>query len=305
MQGGAGFASAGSAALPGALADVQFTLDVTLPAGAERLECMYAAMPSDRGVIAVPSAESHYTPGSHHLLAYRTDLTSIPFDRHGIWDCTNDASWIQHDRGSYYEAQQPDSHRELPPGVAHEFQPGEVILLQSHYVNTTDAAIAAHVVLTLHTVELATITQQAGSIIFSNLNILIPAHSKWRVTMSCKLPQDIHPAELWSHMHKQAVSFIATSDDATAGTALGNSLYTELDWSEPQPRIYPGDPPITLHAGTNITFTCDYENNTNKLISYGESAQTNEMCIFHGIYWPRMAANAEQCRDGKTSARAL
>jgi hypothetical protein len=296
--------SAGSAPLAGALPDITFTLDTLVPAGKELLECEYVAMPSDRGTIAVPSAESHFTPGSHHLLAYRTDLTTLPTDQVGVWDCTN-GGWAQHDRGSYYEAQQPDSHRELPPGVAHEFKPGEVLLLQSHYVNTTDADVDAHVVLTLHTVDISTITQEAGSIIFSNANISIAPHSKLRVTMTCPIPSDFHPAELWSHMHKDAVNFVANTSDTTQAAVLGDSLYQESDWSEPQPRMYPYDPPVTLHAGSTVTFSCDFDNETDNTITYGDSALTNEMCILHGMYWPRMASSAEMCMGGKTSRMVL
>jgi Copper type II ascorbate-dependent monooxygenase, C-terminal domain len=300
----AGSGSAGTGYVPSGLPDVQFTLDVTVPAGQELLECQYVAMPSDRGVIAVNSAESHYTPGSHHLLAYRTDLTALPTDHVGVWNC-NDGAWFVHDKGSYYEAQQPDSHRELPPGIAHKFQPGEVVLMQAHYVNTTAADIKAHVTLALHTMEVAKVTSEAGTILFSNVNISLAPHSKSRVTMTCTVPQDFHPAELWSHMHKRASNFVASTNDAAASTALGGMLYVEPDWSEPKPRIYPFDPAITIKSGSTITFSCDFDNDTDKTITYGDSAQTNEMCIFHGMYWPRMPAAAEGCRGGMSSHMAL
>ena len=291
---------------PSGLPDIVFNLDVIIPMGAELLECKYVQMPLDRGVIAVPAAESHYTSGSHHLLAYRTDLTSIPLGQEGTWNCNNGGSFL-HNKGSYYEAQQPDSHRELPPGIAHKFQPGEVVLLESHYVNTTGGALDAHVSLTLHTMDVAKVEQEAGTIIFNNLNISVPAHQKQRVTMTCTLPADFHPAALWSHMHKQGINFVATTDDAEAAAALGDSLYTEPSWSEPQPRIYPYDPPITIHAGKKITFSCDYENNTDRILTFGESAVTNEMCLLHGMYWPRMPAGSggEGCRGGVTTRTAL
>src|SRR5262245_38666054 len=58
--------------------DITFNLDATIPVGEEQFKCVYAQVPADRGVIAVPSVESHYTPGSHHLLVYRSDLTQVP-----------------------------------------------------------------------------------------------------------------------------------------------------------------------------------------------------------------------------------
>ena len=285
------------------LPDVEFGFDVVVPAGKELLKCIYAAFPSDRGVIAVPSAESEYTPGSHHLLAYRSDLTAdqIPPDKTGVWDC-NDSSWEIHDRGSYYEAQDPHASRDLPEGVAHKFQPGEVVILQAHYLNSSDADLDAQVKLTLHTVDPARVVHEAGSIIFADLNISVPPHSRARASMTCTLPQDFHPVLLWSHMHRRGVHFIAETDDAQAASILG-PLFEEDDWSEPQPREF-FDPSVVLPKGSHITFTCDYENDSDRTLRYGTSAETNEMCILHGMYWPRMTSG-ERCPGGVTKTMTL
>ena len=308
---GNGGTSALGAATPAPLAptlsglpNVEFGFDVTIPAGKEMLKCKYVAFPSDRGVIAVPSAESHYTPGSHHMLAYRSDLTAdtIPFNQTGVWDCT-DGSFELHDKGSYYEAQEPDSYRDLPVGVAHKFQPGEVLILQAHYVNVTPSDLDARVQLTLHTIDPARVVHEAGSIIFSDLNITIDAHSRARVSMTCTLPQDVYPVLLWSHMHKRGVAFHAETDDSDAAAVLG-PLYAEDDWSEPAPREFL-DPAVALSKGSRITFTCEYANDTNRVLTFGNSAETNEMCILHGMYWPRMTSGAERCIGGLTKVTPL
>jgi hypothetical protein len=290
----------------GAFPDVVFGFQAHVPQGSEMLRCIWAQMPTDRGVIAVPSAESHYTPGSHHMLAYRSDLTAIPNGQTGVWDC-DDGAWQIHDTGSYYEAQQPDSSRSLPPGVAAEFQPGEILILQAHYVNTSENDIDAHVQLIMHTVDVATVQAEAGSILFSDGNIMIAPHAKARMQMTCPIPLDINLALLWSHMHSRAVDFNASTDDMAAMDALGGTLYHESDWSEPQPRTFPDDPPVVIHAGSHITFACDYENDTDSTFTYGNSAETNEMCILHGMYWPRMKTvpGAEGCRGGKTTRTSL
>ena len=284
---------------PTPLPDIVFEMESTVDPGGEALMCIYAQMPTDRGVIAVPSAESVFTPGSHHMLAYRSDLTSIPSGQTGVWNCA-DGSWMVHQRGSYYEAQQPVSRRDLPPGVAHRFQPGEVVIMQTHYLNPGTDPLDAHAQLTLHTVDVSTVPNEAGSLIWSDINIYVPPGARSRSTMKCPLPTDIHPALLWSHMHKQGSNFVATTDDDAAADMLG-TLYSENDWAEPQPRAYPYDPPATLHAGTHVTFSCDFANPNSYTLTFGQSAETNEMCILHGMYWPRMSSSAEQCLTGTTS----
>src|ERR1700754_2645866 len=87
---GSSSVSTGQGALD--LSPIKFEMDIDVPVGQELLKCIYAQMPTDR-VTAIGSAESHYTPGSHHLLVYRSDLTAVPADNQGVWDC-QDGSWI-------------------------------------------------------------------------------------------------------------------------------------------------------------------------------------------------------------------
>jgi Copper type II ascorbate-dependent monooxygenase, C-terminal domain len=279
------------------LEPLEYEFDVDVPAGAELFKCIYAQTPTDRAT-AVASAESHYTPGSHHLLAYRTSLREIPAGSEGAFDCDDGAiNFVQ--RGSYYEAQQPDERRDLPPGIAHKFEPGEVILIQSHYINPSEEDIAANVQLILHQTDPETVEQEAGTLFFNNVRLQIPPRSKVKVTMTCPLSDDIHPGLLWSHMHKRGVRFTATTDDAEAAEVLG-TLYESSDWAEPQPREYPTD--VVLHAGTNIIYSCEYDNDSDIAYRFGESAEHNEMCILHGMYWPRMAGFGENCLSGFRSA---
>ena len=278
---------------------VSFEMAIKVPAGAELHRCMYARFPDDRGVVAVPSVESHYTPGSHHLLAYRTDLTDIPEGREGLLDCF-DSGAARDERGSYYEAQQPDMERDLPPGIAHEFQPGEVLVLEAHYINATQNDLDANVALIAHTMDVADVKEEAGTIFFNDLDIEVPPHGTSHSQMTCTLPQDIMLAQLWSHMHSRGVKFVVETDDEDAQATLG-TLYSETDWSEPKPRIYPSDPPVVLHSGTHISFGCDFKNDTDMTFEFGQSAEINEMCILHGMYWPRMPRESEQCWDGETS----
>ncbi len=283
--------------------NVTFQFDTQVPAGQEQFKCIYGQFPTD-GITAVAGAESHYTPGSHHLLAYRSDLKEIPDGQTGVWDC-RDGSWFVHQRGSYYEAQQPNEERDLPEGIAHKFQPGEVIILQAHYINTTDSDIDAHVELKLHTVDLEDVREEAGTIYFNDTNIEVPPHARAGVTMTCPIPQDINLAFLWSHMHARGTRFVVKTDDPVAAERLGEVLLEEKDWAEPKPREYPEGEQNELHAGSHITFSCEFQNDTDNAFRFGNSAETNEMCILHGMYWPRMSQLSEQCILGRMTAKQV
>jgi hypothetical protein len=277
------------------LEPVEFSMSAHIGAGKETQRCLNVRMPDDRGVMAVPAAESHYTPGSHHFLVYRTGGTEMPPGGDKIHECavTEQVLGLE---GTYYEAQQPDEERVLPEGVAHLFEPGEVLLLTSHYLNTTEEDVDASVDFKLHTISPDAVEHEAGSIFFYNYDIVLPPNSERTVTRTCPITQEINLALLWGHMHKRGLEFRARTDDARAIERVGD-LYDTSEWNEPPARAYPTDPPVRLHVGATITYQCDFKNDTPNTIVQGQSAATNEMCILHGMYWPR-ARELEGCLGG-------
>jgi hypothetical protein len=52
---------------------------------------------------------------------------------------------------------------------------------------------------------------------------------------------------------------------------------------------------MTVHAGSTISYQCYFDNPTDDTFVYGPSADTNEMCILHGMYWPRLDPATEFC----------
>jgi hypothetical protein len=279
--------------------DIVFTMDGHVDAASEAFSCVYVRMPTDRGTIAVPSAESHYTPGSHHFLAYRTSYTAIPDGGDTDHPCT-DAEQIENITGSYYEAQTPDARRDLPPGVAHLFKPGEILLLTAHYLDASASGYDTHVSFQLHTVDPSTIAHEAGSFFFYNWEISVPPASQVTVTRTCPIAKDVNLALLWSHMHARGISFTATTDDAVTAQQAGD-LYDTTTWSEPTPRVFGETPPVVVHGGSTITYSCTYRNTTASTFVQGPSAATNEMCILHGMYWPRLDSNTELCLGGTST----
>jgi hypothetical protein len=282
-----------------AFPDIVFSMTGHVDANGEMLDCVYVRMPHDRGRIAVGSAESTFTVGSHHFLVYRTSYSAIPKGGGSVHPCT-DAEQFSGITGSYYEAQTPKVERTLPPGVAHIFKPGEVLLMTAHYLNVTGSGFDTQVTFRLHTEDVAKVTHEAGSIFFYNPVINVPPYSEVTVTRTCPLDQDIEPALLWSHMHSRGIHFTATTDDVEAVERVGD-LYDSTTWSEPSARTFPDHPPVTLHAGSSVTYSCTYRNTTAQTFVSGQSAATNEMCILHGMYWPRLASPTELCAYGVSS----
>ena len=301
------------------LPDLTYSMTGRIDAGAEAMFCMYIQMPLDQKT-AIPSAESHYTPGSHHFLAFRTTLTEIPPGEDVSHLCGEPGETIatiggknglssgessEGNNGSYYEAQVPNARRDLPPGVAHVFEPGEIMILTAHYFNVTDVAIDSTIEFRLHRMDPEKVEQEAGTFFLLNTQLNIPARMEVTTTRNCPIPSDINLGLLWSHMHARGHSFRAWTDDPTAAMQLGGDVYSEPGpegWEDPHVQIYPTDPPITLHAGTNLMISCTYRNETDQAFKFGLSAATAEMCLLHGMYWPRLDSATERCTNGKTTS---
>ncbi len=67
-------------------------------------------------------------------------------------------------------------------------------------------------------------------------------------------------------------------------------LYQTTTWSEPKPSLF--DPPMVLKAGDPLHFSCSFTNTGTAPLTFGESALTNEMCIFTASFYPVPAGQA-------------
>ena len=238
-----------------------------VPAGGETFKCQNFKNPFGADA-EVRLWESHMAPGSHHLLVfYKDNLSDGP-----LADC----SGLEFD-ASPYSAQTPDATIGYPDGVAALMPAGKGLRLASHYLNTTPNEITAEVRLTIHKARPGTVTAHAGVYFFLNPNIFLkPSPDPQQVTQTCTLKQDMTVLYALGHMHRHATNMTATVD--------GMPLYATDSWDNSP--FQPLMPSVALKAGQKITYTCTFLNNTNGYLTFGESARTNEMCIFEGQFYP-------------------
>jgi hypothetical protein len=288
----------GAAPDPNALA---FHVETTVKPGTEAQLCKFIALPKDRGELAVTSADHTYTEGSHHFLVYRTSMTEIPSGGGDLVSC-DDTEWMSTVRGVAYAAQAPTGDLTLPEGVSQRFTPGEVLLVQVHYVNASQADLDAKVDFTFHTAPADSAKIEAGVLFFFNPIIDVPPHGTSSAALSCPIPEDVNLLFAASHMHRRGASF-----EAHQGGQPEGSLYTSKTWSEPVPRTFsPTDASAKVAKGASISYSCSYQNSDDQRYIAGPSAQHDEMCMFIGMYYPKLDTATELCWNGtaKTTGTA-
>ncbi|HZU82796.1 MAG TPA: hypothetical protein VE987_07765 [Polyangiaceae bacterium] len=268
---------------------VTFSMHEQVPGGTEQFRCQLVTMPA--GTAGYVIAGQHtFTPGSHHMLLYKTDFTSVPADQQGVFDCADETGIMGHIRGVVYGAQTPQGNMQYPDGVGLPYQAGEILLLQTHYLNAGVSALDAGVNLTL-TVRPDGVTNPAGVFFFYDPFIDVPAGARGKATMRCAVPHDVTLLGAGSHYHKRGVGYAAYVD-APSGAPAATPFYTSSDWSNP--RTLATNLPIA--AGSHIRFECDYDNTQGTQDYYaGPSAANNEMCMFIGVYYPDLGVGSDFC----------
>lgn len=239
--------------------------------GAEVYKCQNFVNPFG-GDVEVSAFESHMTGGSHHLLLfYENGAEDSPLE---------DCSGLEFGP-TPYSTQLPDDSIAFPPGVAAPISATKGLRMQSHYLNTTPDTVTANVKMTFHLAAPGTVTDHAGVMFIVQPFISVPPNSTKDVHYGCTIPQDMSIIKTASHMHKHGTKFVSTVAD--------EPFYQTDSWDHPVPALF--DPPRKLSAGDPLQFTCTFVNNSPNTLTFGESAESNEMCILVASFFPAPAGD--------------
>jgi hypothetical protein len=239
-----------------------------VPKGGEVFKCQDYANPFGGVDTDVQEFESHMSPGSHHLLLFYKDNAS---------DTTlSDCSGLEFSP-TPYGAQSPDASVVYPPGIGALVKGTQGFHLNMHYVNATQNDLMAQVTIILHKAQPGSITQHAGLFFFNNVTgVVVPPGMQKTLSASCSFKSNVNLLYATAHMHRYSLSMTATVN--------GGTIYTTDSWDAAPLQKY--DPPIALAAGTAITWSSVIDNTSGNYLTFGESANTNEMSIFDGQYYP-------------------
>lgn len=268
---------------------VQYTLDVEVAAGMEVTYCQYVVVTE---AMDISRFEHRYSEGSHHLLLYQTEYAEADVPSWERFECGSTFFPELGVNGIAYAAQVPEGELAYPAGVALKFAAGDVVLIQSHYLNTTDSPIDAEVRLNAWK-STVPVEMEAGTLFFYDWAIYVPAGGSAFAKMYCQIPDDVTLVYAMSHMHKQGVGYTSQ----LVGGALPEPLplFQTTSWEDIEPQKF--EPALQVTAGQAIEFRCEYQNDGTEPVMEGPSAEVNEMCMFIAAYWPKVEdPRAELCQ---------
>jgi hypothetical protein len=271
--GGGGGGSGGGGGMTGESIAVAMT-PFPVAAGQEVYMCQTFANPFGGGDVEIAKFHSSMSPGSHHMLLLFQDNAT----NGAITPCSGLTFGPMP-----FGAQQPEAEVAYPSGIASLIKSTQGFNVVAHYLNATPNDIMAHVTITMTKAAAGSVQQHAGVFFFNNVSALspvanggIPAHTEKTITASYTTTTPINLLYAVAHMHQRSLSLTASY-----GSTM---LYQTNSWDNAPFQVY--SPSIVLPAGTTITWSCDINNDTDQTLIFGESAQTNQMCIFDGQYYP-------------------
>lgn len=246
--------------------------------GTEATYCYYFRMPNT-STVGVKQWQSMMTPGSHHMILYFTASELAPEGTLTTTGCgAGRAVWA-------YAAQTPEQTFAMPPGVGMTVEAGQPAFLQMHYLNATERPRQVRVSLNAETYRDTESYTPAAAYVTYNSNISVPPGtpaSPGTATAGglCTVPSSAKFFSLSTHVHKQGTRTLVLDGTQT--------VFESTDWEHPGARTF--EAPYYSFGSGGLNYRCEYKNPTSRVVTDGDSAELDEMCMAIGYFFPAQKA---------------
>jgi hypothetical protein len=310
----------------------------TVPPGHEEQSCYFVRVPDlNQGQdFWVDHVRSATTPGTHHLNVFRvrTLIDLKPDDgapiKIGSYDgaviyghddythspCWKSSNWADWPLVSNSQSPSPTDRYtdwQMPAHVALRFTPGEMLMIQSHYVNSAlqPAPVGGKVGINMYRTS-DPAPQEVGTLFATQQNIRI-CESAPNPTFSgaCHLPSSATIIAANGHFHSRGREFEIYKWDghSVSQPSDADRFYLSTQWDEP-PMTTGLD--VSIASGGGVWWTCAYQwrqplygcdavNQKDPLkqgdccYTFGGNTDVGEHCNAFVYYYPKAAASDVFC----------
>jgi hypothetical protein len=273
--------------------------------GKEVQQCFFFKVPYDVPVF-VNHIEMAQTTGTHHMNVFRVrtragldpDKANIVIDGE-CWKSPNWKDW------PLVINSQLDGHVDfkLPEGVAHQFQPGEWLMLQTHYVNASTQTTPAdgRILVNFNRMPEGEVRAKLGTAFATNQSIKIcPGEMGKTFETTCTFARN--PVTIFAangHFHSRGRKFTMSVLDPTTGDQRPD-FYENLDWSEP---VFKRNIDVGVPAGGGIRYKCEFDvptdacgdPNNGCCFTFGGMVEFQEHCNAFVYYYPANETTDVNC----------
>jgi hypothetical protein len=226
--------------------------------------------------------------GAHHAVLY-TVMHERPVDTH---ICTDDDMVNISFSGAAGGGDAGGQQQLLPEGIAYRMDAGNQLMIQSHWINTTNDPIDGQSAFNLKYQPPAADTVLAQLFTWLTTDITVPDGQTGSARVDCVIQDDMQFYQLAGHAHEHATNVKLTHTPA-GGSA---NVFYDQEWAEymtfdPPLQKYSRAEAVQIHAGDTLSVDCDYANDTGADLHF-----PTEMCVGVGFFFP--GTHQINCVDG-------
>jgi len=266
---------------------------IMLGPGVEEVNCITIPLGNAEGGF-VRRFRANLSEGSHHMIVYTTNdpenATPTPCQSlGGILDGEHPVFIAQQPMA---ELVFPNDENNVPVGF--EIAPNQMLRIEFHTINTTQATLMVTGTAYMDAIPLSTTVTQSNIAFWGTENINIPAYSTFQtpVDFQAALPGTKSFA-VTTHQHhlgtEMKIWYGSGATDTTDVVADGTN------WANPP--LVMLDPPLSYAAGSGmgLSYQCTWNNTTASAVTFGESFN-DEMCFLWHYYYP--SQGFQICSEG-------
>src|SRR5262245_42318212 len=217
---------------------------VDVAPGQENTQCVTLRL-SNTAAIKVHQLHNILGPGSHHLIVYRDDMdtaeVTTPVNCQPFTGALNLSGMV----APMMITQRADDALTLPDGVAYTLAANQMIRIEMHFINATDAQITAQATSEFYAAPEATIHDEANILFIGSPDVSIAAGATTTLEeffTPNRASLDLSGAKFFAitgHTHHLGTDMqvdLKTNVNATDKT----SVYAPMPfvWSEPETTVY-------------------------------------------------------------------
>lgn len=302
-----------------------------VPAGTELQACYFMKVPdlNNGQPFYVDKIEIAMNVGSHHMNIFRQntivnlkgtepDGTGVVVGMNGMGECFKSANWADWPLVVNSQAASTDKGNyvlQLPSKVGHKFSPGEILMLQTHFVNATTQKTPGRgkaltnfnqLTDTNGVMELGTLfaTQQSISVCRDNPTPRFSGFCRFNAPN-----QKITVIAANGHFHSRGRDFtICPWDGVSTDACTTQKFYESTQWDEPPMATGLN---VQIPANGGVSWTCSYQfepsagcvdgcsclkDPVNCCYKFGGIVETSEHCNAFVYYYPKIDRSDIVCQ---------
>jgi hypothetical protein len=237
--------------------------------------------------IGIHAQWTYQSPGGHHVVLTATTATEREIADGTVYDCTDGTQMTNLDPlfiGGILGTDENDHVGEmiLPDGMAAQMEEGTRIIIQSHYINTTDDDILVQDAIDMELTDPDAVETWVAPFVHVQTHHPIPT-GEYDLQFDCAWEDPYNVLFLGGHMHEWGQSFY--TDMTRAGASSPERIYEIQEWDP-----YMRDAPVyidyqkgefTVAPGDSFRTSCTWNNTTDATLDFPE-----EMCVTFGMVYP-------------------